>query len=172
MDLCATPVCCNFKVMLIFFAVFQFLSFQFSYNQRKKFFFFFSFLTRQNMTLHVIVYNAQFIVKTCKTICLARFQVFAPRAKISLFCSFWVQIRIRLALKGSSDAQAALLDIQPRCSLLSYRCMSKYCNLSFLQFPCSYSSLLSWSCSIFSTGREKFVKLECQCSRCDVVLWH
>jgi len=39
MDLCVTPVCCNFKVMLIFFAVFEFLSFQFSYNQRKQIFF-------------------------------------------------------------------------------------------------------------------------------------
>lgn len=31
------------------------------------------------MPLHVTVYNAQFI-KTCKTICLARFQVFASRS--------------------------------------------------------------------------------------------
>jgi len=57
MDLCLTPVCCNFKVMLIFFAVFQFLSFQFSYNQRKPLLF--QFLTRQNMTLYVTVYNAR-----------------------------------------------------------------------------------------------------------------
>jgi len=35
MDLCVIPVCCNFMGMLIFFAVFQFLPFQFSYNQRK-----------------------------------------------------------------------------------------------------------------------------------------
>jgi hypothetical protein len=71
MDLCVTPVCCNFKVMLIFFVVFQFPSFQFSYNQRKQLFF--SFLTRQNMTFHVTVYNAQFVVKTCKTVCMAGF---------------------------------------------------------------------------------------------------
>jgi len=77
MDLCVTPVCCNFKVMLIFFTVFQFLSFQFSYNQRKPLLF--QFLTRQNMPLHVTVYNAQFI-KTCKAIYLASFQVFASRS--------------------------------------------------------------------------------------------
>jgi len=32
------------------------------------------------MTLHVTMYNAQFIVKTCKTVCLTRFQVFALRS--------------------------------------------------------------------------------------------
>jgi hypothetical protein len=32
------------------------------------------------MMLHATVYKAQFIVKTCKTVCLARFQVFAMRS--------------------------------------------------------------------------------------------
>jgi len=32
------------------------------------------------MTLHVTVYNTQFIVKTCKTVCLARFQFFALKS--------------------------------------------------------------------------------------------
>jgi hypothetical protein len=100
-------------------------------------------LTRQNMTLHVTVCNAQFIVKTCESLfgkvsgfCLEVFAsqgcyaVWWPRrAKTSLLCSFWVQDRIRLALKGRSDELAALLDTQPWCSFVGLQMYVKILQL-------------------------------------------
>jgi hypothetical protein len=37
------------------------------------------------MTLHAAVYKAEFVVKTCNTVCFARFQVFALLYLRSLF---------------------------------------------------------------------------------------
>jgi len=49
--------------------------------------------------------------------------------------------------------------------------MSKYCNLSLLQIPCSYSSLLEVAV-FFPPGEINLSSWNVKSSRCDVILQH